>query len=835
MVTLSATTTARKARTSLPATVGISLVLALATVSSGDAAFSADQPCLGLPPQDSVQSFLGATLEYEYATKYCCEQNNPDRFRAVASAFLSDSSIFLFDKFFEPEGYLEEPQVDLFGRLAKNPGENQTITFYDSVCGIPLFVAPRGRTFQEFAQESRKRGYLMFRREEIVSGNVVLAGQMLESKCSTFLGRKPNPNVEEYQVNLVCVAGAASSKEDGKILKALVDRGITTDWDLVIGSNKPSSYADAIHGTNQTSSHIEDGIGLDHKYGITVPLDFFVVIFFMVYLGILSAIWSTFQYMCTRRSATVNSTTKKPCRISMMGYSTLALVLILLAGSAALWYCLRNNVQVHPAMMVAIPIFSTTILAFILALRCVGKDNRDKIDRLLGAIFDNANNQGRTKATIEVNDRYMDFSKSTISSVALGFTQTLLFAYYFFAIMRRLSRNNNAIDCGDIVDSLTLCQFDSFYFSGLFATFGYLLGIGKFKTPLRTVTFWRTIERIEHENRTRGGSVKYHPESNLSEHPWVRNLELNFRGILSLFMNVLGFCGLVLCIPIQVSLADFENSDSAYIDFVFNLVAGFFIIEMDDITTQVYQVVYTPADPIAAALTAAIESAKRAADITRRSISDVEADVGPVRSASDAAKDAASASFRTLTSSSPRNPSIAAAEMTTDIAALVAADFAAIVSKKADDVATALDKADVAINVAISRVAMATNPPKTVVHLFEAIALRDGAKTDAKKMMNDVIDVVTMAVDAVDAASSTMITDAETAESAAAVATWGMQEASSALKDIITNVDDAPITTIATAARETVKKTLAAAKAIRTAVSNKNSSGKSEDTVPTLY
>lgn len=46
------------------------------------------------------------------------------------------------------------------------------ITFYDSVSGKPLFIAPRGRTFKEFVDESKSHGWPSFRDQEVVWENV---------------------------------------------------------------------------------------------------------------------------------------------------------------------------------------------------------------------------------------------------------------------------------------------------------------------------------------------------------------------------------------------------------------------------------------------------------------------------------------------------------------------------------------------------------------------------------------------------------------------------------------------------------------------------------------
>ena len=45
-------------------------------------------------------------------------------------------------------------------------------TFHDSVTGKPLFVAPRGRSFELFLRESEAHGWPSFRDEEVVWENV---------------------------------------------------------------------------------------------------------------------------------------------------------------------------------------------------------------------------------------------------------------------------------------------------------------------------------------------------------------------------------------------------------------------------------------------------------------------------------------------------------------------------------------------------------------------------------------------------------------------------------------------------------------------------------------
>jgi hypothetical protein len=39
--------------------------------------------------------------------------------------------------------------------------------FFDSVSGKPLFIAPRGRTFEQFKKESDSHGWPSFRDQEV--------------------------------------------------------------------------------------------------------------------------------------------------------------------------------------------------------------------------------------------------------------------------------------------------------------------------------------------------------------------------------------------------------------------------------------------------------------------------------------------------------------------------------------------------------------------------------------------------------------------------------------------------------------------------------------------
>ena len=82
-------------------------------------------------------------------------------------------------------------------------------TYYDSVSGKPLFIAPRGRSFEDFQKESKSHGWPSFRDEEVVWENVrcLKDGEAI-SVDGTHLGHNlPDKTGNRYCINLVSVAG----------------------------------------------------------------------------------------------------------------------------------------------------------------------------------------------------------------------------------------------------------------------------------------------------------------------------------------------------------------------------------------------------------------------------------------------------------------------------------------------------------------------------------------------------------------------------------------------------------------------------------------------------
>lgn len=96
-----------------------------------------------------------------------------------------------------------------FPAFASETKDGETITFYDSNTMKPLFIAPKGRTMQEFLAESRSHGWPSFRDQEVVWESVrVLPDGETVSVDGTHLGHNlPDRKGNRFCINLVSVAG----------------------------------------------------------------------------------------------------------------------------------------------------------------------------------------------------------------------------------------------------------------------------------------------------------------------------------------------------------------------------------------------------------------------------------------------------------------------------------------------------------------------------------------------------------------------------------------------------------------------------------------------------
>ena len=96
-----------------------------------------------------------------------------------------------------------------FYKEARSKKDGEQITFYDSNTGKPLFIAPVGRSMEDFLAESRAHGWPSFRDDEVVWENVrCLENGEAVSLDGTHLGHNlPDRKGSRYCINLVSVAG----------------------------------------------------------------------------------------------------------------------------------------------------------------------------------------------------------------------------------------------------------------------------------------------------------------------------------------------------------------------------------------------------------------------------------------------------------------------------------------------------------------------------------------------------------------------------------------------------------------------------------------------------
>ena len=81
----------------------------------------------------------------------------------LAQAVCCDNA---FKAYAEPRETYARPDVNLYEKMNK---DGTTISY--DVCGIPLFEAPKGRSFEDFKADTDEHGWPSFRPEELIKGN----------------------------------------------------------------------------------------------------------------------------------------------------------------------------------------------------------------------------------------------------------------------------------------------------------------------------------------------------------------------------------------------------------------------------------------------------------------------------------------------------------------------------------------------------------------------------------------------------------------------------------------------------------------------------------------
>jgi len=106
----------------------------------------------------------------------------------------------------EPRFTYMAPDISLFTKV----DANGVTTFYDSVCGVPVFKAPVGRTLAAFKADTEEHGWPSFRPQEVVQENIKTdkTTGYVTSSCGTHLGSYlPDEQGDRWCIDLSCIAG----------------------------------------------------------------------------------------------------------------------------------------------------------------------------------------------------------------------------------------------------------------------------------------------------------------------------------------------------------------------------------------------------------------------------------------------------------------------------------------------------------------------------------------------------------------------------------------------------------------------------------------------------
>ena len=176
---------------------GGSFALGALALNTNVPAFAADEPKAGGKPVFADESIM---LQKAHGTsaapvqadlKWSVDRDTADRITNFNRRFAE------YAGYWKQTNYLKEVSRD------------GPTTYYDSVTGKPLFVAPIGRSMDEFLAESNVHGWPSFRDQEVVWENTrVLNDGETVSATGTHLGHNlPDRSGNRYCINLVSIAG----------------------------------------------------------------------------------------------------------------------------------------------------------------------------------------------------------------------------------------------------------------------------------------------------------------------------------------------------------------------------------------------------------------------------------------------------------------------------------------------------------------------------------------------------------------------------------------------------------------------------------------------------
>lgn len=164
-------------------------------------------------PYDKCSGAVQANLRFNISGRTTPDIPVPvDPSESLAEAVCCDNRTKVFA---EPQFLYQAPDISLYTKLDRG-----VTTFYDSVCGVPLFRAPENRSLADFKADTNEHGWPSFRAAEVVKENVHHdADGFVYSSCGTHLGSYlPDEKGPRWCMDLSCIAGHPKAVETTKLV-----------------------------------------------------------------------------------------------------------------------------------------------------------------------------------------------------------------------------------------------------------------------------------------------------------------------------------------------------------------------------------------------------------------------------------------------------------------------------------------------------------------------------------------------------------------------------------------------------------------------------------------
>ena len=314
--------------------------------------------------------------------------------------------------------------------------------------------------------------------------------------------------------------------------------------------------------------------------------------FFFIVIGL--------AYIYKKKNIWKNASVLMPCIPLLCNGLLLALVLSKETGVALI-------------IMLTIPVLFTLWLVIVkVFVPCAKRLRCDDIERIAeqrkcAHVDDEAKGKaGSQVVKLKGEDVYSDLTARTARAVVLGFTQVAMIYFYVDGIFKKLidihtMRLDEECDYEADEGCVKRDEYVFYYWTGVGVAFGYLIGNDYWKAPFTAAEFWKKVwilefaswnkkqvKEEEDKNNDTRAAFTWPPLSDVPASPdlhacrWIRFLELLIRCFCSLVVNTGGLLFITLALPFQVASGPPGAVEVIPLDFVLNVVAAFFIVEIDN-------------------------------------------------------------------------------------------------------------------------------------------------------------------------------------------------------------------------------------------------------------